>query len=159
MEENKKTTEANAATIVPQEKSETETRLATLEAEKAKLLEENANYKVAYLKEAKKNKEDADIEDQDDKMRRIAKETLAGTRLAEIAEEQDALLQKILKENSELRKANSNKPDIAASSAGSTETTAVKDTTISSDQLNAFKARGWNDKDIERYKKNLQRYR
>jgi len=157
-------TETNAAVIPPQETvkvavtEDLEAKVAALEAEKAKLIEEGANYRVAYLKEANKNKVSVTDEDEDDKIRRIAQETLNSSRLAEIAREQDALIKKALKENKELKLAQMNKTDIPVSTTASTETSAVvRDTLVTPDQIAAFKARGWSDKDIERYKRNLQK--
>jgi hypothetical protein len=87
-----KAIEANAPAIAPKEETKVkvsteidyEARNATLEAEKAKLIEESANYKLAYLKEKNRKKEDIDSgeEDDDSRMRRIANETLANSRLA-----------------------------------------------------------------------------
>ena len=99
MEEKVTATETNAPAIAPEEKviaptDDAEAKIAALEAEKAKLIEANANYKVAYLKEAKKN-ENLDESDEE-KMARIASRVLADSRLAEIAREQDTIIQKAL---------------------------------------------------------------
>jgi hypothetical protein len=135
-----------------------EAKNAALEQEKAKLIEESANYKVAYLKEKKKHSEPED-EDEDDKIRRIAQETLANSRIAEIAREQDAIIKKALKENKEMKLALNNKtPSVSAAVGTHSEAPPVRDTLVTPEQLEAFKKMGWSDKDIERYKKNLQRY-
>ncbi len=138
-----------------------EAKNVALEAEKAKLTEESANYKMAYLKEKSKHKATDDGEEtEDQRIRRITQETLADSRLAEIAQEQDAIIKKALKENKELKLAQLNKTNTPSAIIGShSESVAVKDTVITPEQLNAFKARGWSDKDIERYKKNLSRFR
>lgn len=149
-----KGTETIIETIPPQE--DAEAKVAALQAEKNKLIEESANYKMAYLKEKSKSKNDD--EDDEDKMRRIAQETLAGSRLAEINREQDAIIQKALKENKELKLAQMNKTVTSAATTTHSEGEKVKDTLVTSDQIAAFKAKGWSDKDIERYKKNLLRY-
>lgn len=166
MEEDKKTIDENEQPIVAAEKVEVlpdedlEAKNVALEAEKARLIEEAANYKVAYLKEKSKRKEeDPEGESDEERMRRIAQETLADSRLAEIAREQDAIIKKALRENKELKLAQLNKTDIPASIGTHNEGQQVKDTLVTSEQLAAFKAKGWTDKDIERYKKNLQRYR
>lgn len=149
-------TEADAPTIAPEDDSEA--RIAQLEAEKAKLTEEAANYKVAYLK-GQSRAEDTANEDDDERMRRIAQETVANSRIAEIAREQDAIIQKALKENKELKLAQLNKSKEPPAAMGThSEGTAVRDTLVTSEQLDAFKARGWSEKDIERYKKNLLKY-
>ena len=135
-----------------------EARFAQLEAEKAKAIEEAANYKLAFLKEKNKQPENFDSETDEDKMRRIAQETLANSKLAEIAREQDAIIQKALKENKELKLAQLNKTTTPPAAVGShNEAPPVQDTLVTPEQMAAFKARGWTDKDIERYKKNLGR--
>lgn len=151
-------------TIVPPiatekvEVEDLEAKNASLEAEKAKLIEESANYRVAYLKEKSKKVETFEGESDDDKIRRIASETLSNSRLADIAREQDAIIKKALKENKELKLAYANKTDIPASQGSHNESQPVRDTLVTQEQLAAFKARGWSDKDVERYKKNLNKY-
>lgn len=150
-----KATETVTETIAAPE--DLEAKVAALEAEKAVLLreaEKGANYRVAYLKENKKNKDEN--EDDEDKMRRIASEAVAGSRLAEIAREQDAIIKKALKENKELKLAQMNKVDIPVSTSTHTETsTVVRDTLVTPEQIASFKAMGWDDAKIARYKKNL----
>lgn len=147
----------NSETAVPQQ-SEAEAKITHLEAEKNRLIEESSNYKLAFLKEKSKNKGDSDEEDVEDKMRRIATETLTNSRLAEITREKDAIIAKALKENSELKLAQLNKTDVPASTTAHTEMEKVKDTLITPEQMVAFKAKGWTEKDIERYKKNYLKY-
>lgn len=159
MEEIKKpATETNTETIVTQEVNrvtveDLEAKNAALEAEKVKLEEEAANYKAAYFKEKGKSGDD----DEDERMKRIAKAALAESRLAEITREQDAIIKKALKENKELRLANANKTDIPASTTTHSEGQAVRDTIVTPDQMAHFKSMGKSDKWIENYKKNLQR--
>lgn len=164
-----KTTETNAQPIVTEETAKViavdsnedlEAKVTALEAEKARLIEEKSNYQVAYLKE-KKRKEDDDDEpiSGSDEMRRIAREELANSRLVEIAQQQDEIIKKALKENKELKLAHLNKTNTPLASIGThSESQPVKDTLVTPEQMSAFKARGWTDKDIERYKKNLQKY-
>jgi len=76
-----------------------EARIAELEKEKAKVLEEASNYKLAYLKEKNKHKDEPVDEDEDDRIRRIASETMANSRIAEIMREQDQIIKQALKEN------------------------------------------------------------
>lgn len=159
-----KATETNASAIAPKENEKVtvpiddlEAKNTALEAEKARLIEESANYKMAYLKEKNRKKEGVpNDEDDEEKMRRIAQETLANSRLAEIAREQDAIIKKALKENKELKLTQKNRP--AETPVGiHTEGQTVQDTSVTPEQLKAFKDRGWSDKDIERYKKNLKK--
>ncbi len=172
MNENKIATEANAPTIATEEtvkipavaEEDLEAKNVALEAEKSRLIEEAANYKLAYLKEKRKKEQFAEPEEdlgetQDEKMRRIANEALANSRIAEIAREQDLIIKKALKENKELKLAQMNRTNIPPASVGtSNESTPVTSTSITPEQMVAFKAKGWDDKTIERYKKNLQKY-
>ena len=154
-------TETGETSATPIINDDAETRIAALEAEKARLVEESSNWKVAALKYKSKAKE-APVEDEDDedKMRRIASETLANSRLVDIAREQDDIIKRALKENKELKLAQLNKTAATPSAAlGShSEGQGVKDTLVSPDQMAAFKSRGWTEKDIERYKNNLKKY-
>lgn len=158
LEEEKKKKEAEEAAAnaeTPEQK-----KIKELEAEKAKLIEEGSNYKVAYLKEKKKNGGIDPEETEDEKMRRIAREVAAENRINAIDSEKEALLQKTLRENKELKLAIQNKaPGSSTAGGGSSEQPEVKSTLVTEEQLAAFKARGWTDKDIERYKKNLLRYK
>ncbi len=139
-----------------------EARIAQLEEEKAQIARDRDNYRTGMLKakgkivESEFNDNDEDVTEE--KMRRIANETLANSRLADIAREQDLIIKKALKENKELKLAQLNKTNIPPASVGtSNEGISVTSTSITPEQMAAFKARGWNDKDIERFKKNLQK--
>lgn len=143
-----------------------ETRIAELEKEKAKIVEESANWKLAALKykNERKNPEffeekEEDKEPEEDKTRRLIREELANNKIAQIDTEKDSLLKKLAKENKELKLANLNKTPAVPSGLGTeNEGLPVKSTLITPEQSAAFKTRGWTDKDIERYKKNIQRY-
>ncbi len=64
----------------------------------------------------------------------------------------------ILKKQSELALALKNRAGLGASGTGaSTEGQTVADNILSADQLRDLKAKGWNDKKIERFKENLRR--
>lgn len=155
-EEERKRKEAEAAANAP---TPEQARIAELEKEKQEILVREANYKVAYLKEKKKNEGLEPIEETDDeRVRRIVREEQARDRVNAIDAETKALLEKTLKENKELRLAHQNKPTNHSTGAGgSTEQPIVVSTIVTPEQIAAFKARGWTDKDIERYKKNLQK--
>jgi len=156
MEENKQATEADAQKIATGEQikvtadEDLEQKVAQLEAEKTKLLEEKINYQAAYLKA-----KNAGDDDEDEHLRRIAREELGNSRIADIAREQDAIIKKALKENKELKLARMNKTDIPASTSVHSEGQAVRDTIITPDQMAQFKSMGKSDKWIENYKKNL----
>jgi len=168
MDETKTATETNAQTIVPEEvvttpttiDDDVEAKLATLEDAKNKALEEAANYKVAYLKEKSKKAENLDLDEtEDERIERILNEKLAKTKLAQIDLEKETLLKKLAKENKELKLAQMNKTTTPPAGFGThTEAPAVVSTSITPEQLVAFKARGWSDKDIENYKANLRKY-
>lgn len=135
---------------------EAEARILQLEAEKNKAIEEAANYKLAFLKAKNKNKEDLDEESEEDRISRIVSEKLTATKIAQIDVEKEELLKKLAKENKELKLAQLNKTNTPAAAIGAhSETTVVTDTLVTPEQITALKARGWTDKDIERYKKNF----
>lgn len=154
-EEEKKAAEALALATAQGEKTESEVKIEALEAEKAALIEREANYKLAYLKEKKKNEETVNLDESDEeKFRRIAREEMANERLTAIDKEKEELYQKTIRENKELKLAIQNKStNIPTGGGASTEQPVVTSTIITPEQLAAFKARGWTDKDIERYKR------
>ena len=143
--------------VIPPVVDDAEARIAALESEKAVILEREANYKAAYLKEVGKKKEVIDPdESEDDKIRRITREELAKTAVARIDTEKELLLKKLAKENKELKLALKNKTDIPASTITDTEGQKVKDTLITPDQEKYFKTvLKWSDKEITAYKKKL----
>lgn len=151
-----KATETDAQTIAPAATpapvvDDAETRYKALE-------EEKENYRKAYLISESKRKAGEDSEPEgDEKMEAVARKVLADSRLAEIAREQQTIIDKTLKENRELKLAQLNRKEPAAAMGSSSESIPVKDTLLTTDQAGALKAKGWTDKDIERYKKNLQR--
>ncbi len=149
-------TETDVQPIAAEEKIEVETEEARYQA----LEIEKDNYRQAYLKEVEKNKnaKNEGIEiDEDEKMYRVAQRALSESRLAEIAREQDTIIKKALKENKELKLAQLNKKEPSAGMGTHSEGTAVKDTLVTPEQMAVFKAKGWDDKKIERYKQNLVR--
>ena len=151
--DNDKATETVAQTIAPAE--DLETKVTTLEAEKAQLLTEKDNYRKAYLKAV----ENGGNEQEEDKIRRVTREEIANSRLSEINREQQEVIAKALKENKELKLAQLSKNNTPPAAIGAhSEGVPVTDTLVTPEQMAAFKAKGWTDKDIERYKKNLQRY-
>lgn len=151
----------NSGVEVP---NELEAKLAQIEAEKNKALEEAANYKIAYLKEKKKAREEDAYVDQEesdaDRVARLVREEVARQKVVQLDQEKEQLLKIALKENKELKLAhlNGSVRTPPAAVGGHSEGAPVRDTKVTPEQLDAFKARGWSDKDIERYKKNLSRY-
>lgn len=149
-------TEVIAVTIPPQD--DAEAKIAALEAEKNAIAEREANYKAAYLKEKAKNKEYVpEDETEDERVRRITREELANSRLAQIDTEKEALLHKTLKENKELKLAQLSRIGASAAVGTHTESQAVTSTILTPDQRAYFKSLGKDDKWIERYIRNLQK--
>ncbi len=163
MEKNKATetnaqpiaTEENKVVVTPSAEDDLEARNKALETEKSKLEAERDNYKFAYLKGKDKKGENLEDESDEDRYRRIVREELADSRLADIAREQDAIIQKALRENKELKLANANKGGTTSSVGTHTEPQKVNDTIITPEQMAAFRSQGRSDKWIESYKKNL----
>ena len=137
-----------------------EARIAQLEADKAKLITENANYKLGILKaKGKKQDEDFEEETEEERIARIVQEKLTQTKISQIDSEKEELLKKLAKENKELKLAQLNKTNTPPASIGThSEAPGVQDTLVTPEQLAAFKKMGWDDKDIERYKANLRKY-
>jgi len=164
MDKEKKGTEVTPP-VIPTEGKEiapsedAEAKVAALEAEKATILEREANYKAAYLKEKAKNREPDLDETDEEKFRRIAREEMAEANISKIDTEKEVLLKKLAKENKELKLAQLNRTDIPASTTTHTEGQGVKDTIISPEQMASFKAMGKDDKWIANYKKNLLKNR
>ncbi len=143
------------------EKTVTTPTVAEIDVEaKIKALEvERDNYKQGLLKEKAKNKaEDRVVNDEseEDRIARIVQEKLSETHIARIDSEKQALVEKALKENKELKLALANKTTTPSAAMGShNESTPVKDTLVTPEQMAYFKSKNWSDKDIERYKKNV----
>ena len=173
-EQNKDTkvsaTEANVQPIaaeevkVPAVEVDYEEKVKALEDEKAKLIKDasnQVNYKEAYLKLKKKKgiENEEELVDDDERLREIAREEMRNSRLAEITREQDLIIKKALQENKELKLANLNKSTATppAGTAVHSESKPVQSTSITPDQMAYFKSKGWSDKEIERYKQNLQK--
>lgn len=129
-----------------------EARIAALEIERN-------NYKMALLKEkGKKKPEVFEDETEDDKIQRIVDERIAASKIAQIDAEKESIYQKALKENKELKLAQLNKTTTPPAAMGThSESIAVTDTMVTPEQMAVLKLKGWTDKDIERYKKNLQK--
>lgn len=167
MNKETKATETNASTIASKEGTpvvvptdiDYEARIAELEAEKAKLVDSSANYKLAYLKESNKNKSSSksfEDETEEERLARLVDERISESRLVEINRQQDELVKRSLKENKELRQALLNRSAGIPTSVGShTEGKTVSDTVVTPEQEATFRKAGWDDKKIERYKKNL----
>lgn len=153
-QEEVKKKEAEEAAKAP---TEAEAKILALEAEKNAILERETNYKLAYLKEKKKNEQLDPNETDEERIRRITREELAAERITAIDSEKEELLKKTLKENKELKLAFQNKIPDKPSGGSHSENIEVTSTILTPEQITALKARGWSDKDIERYKKNYRK--
>ncbi len=146
-------TQAEVVTVV-----DYEAQLVALKEENAKIVTERDNYKIGMLKEKAKSKGEDFEEEEDERMERIAKKALADSRLAEIAREQDLIIRAALKENKELKLARLNKNETTTVKGSSTESTPVRDTLVTPEQMRHFtEVLKWDAGKIERYKKNLQK--
>lgn len=151
-------TETNTATIASQggqaSPDDAEARLTKLETEKE-------NYRQAYLKEVDKNKkarEEGTMTEEEEKMANVARKVLTDMQVTGIDREKEALLEKTLKENKELKLAHLNKNGPPAAMGTHSETVAVMDGTISPEQMAYFKnTLKWDDKTIASYKANLRK--
>ncbi len=165
MNEKDKTVEANGSpavennTVTPTEaKGEAELYIAQLEDQRNKAIEEAANYKLGMLKAKGKATGDYDDETEDERIARIVSEKLAETKIAQIDQAKEDYYKKLARENAELKLASLNKTNIPPAAMGThSESVGVTDTLVTPEQIAAFKARGWTDKDIEKYKRNYQR--
>lgn len=142
-----------------------EAELAKKDAEIARIAGEKENYRKGLLKAKGKLPDDDDNssnydEDIDAKIDRKVQERLLATQEAKVLAEKEALVVNLAKKNKELTLALRNREQISTSSGqGSNQEKAESkpDTVLSSDQLNSLRAKGWDDKKIEEYKKNLVR--
>ncbi len=147
-------TQTEVTTVV-----DNEAIIAALEAEKAKLTTERDNYKIGMLKEKAKSKGEVfEEEEGDERLRRIAREELINSDIARITREQDTIIKAALKENKELKLARLNKNETTTVKGSSTESTPVRDTLVTQEQMRHFtEVLKWDANKIERYKKNIQK--
>ena len=172
MQNDTKTVETKVETAVTQPQAEAavtasevdyEALLAQKDAELAQVRTEKDNYKKGLLKAKGKLPEEdqtdtGNPEELDALIERKVQERFLSTKEAQIQAEKDTALKAVLKRNKELEVALKNRGQITTTSGqGSNEDRPeVKvDKVLSSDQINALKAKGWDDKKIEAFKKNL----
>ncbi len=131
--------------------------LARKDAEILKTRVERDNYKQGLLK-AKGKIAGGEEVDNIDLMRQIAKEEALSAMEERLVADKDAIITKALKENSELKLALKNKGGTPPASIGThSEGIPVQDGQVTSEQIAALKAKGWDDKKIDAYKKNLRK--
>lgn len=139
-----------------------EAELAKKDAELAKTRQERENYRKGMLKAKGKIPDEDDNssndEDLDAKIDRKVQERLLETSEARIQADKDALIQSMAKRNRELTIAIRNRGQISdGTGQGSNQDKAPgrTDNTLSNDQIASLKSKGWSDKKIEEFKRNL----
>ncbi len=168
-------TETKVETIATQPKMETtstqqsqevdyEAELAKVNATLEQTKVEKENYRKAYLKNAGGNPPEEDdnssngTEDIDSKVKRLVSEQLLATKEAEAQADKDRIISNMAKKLKETTLALKNRGQITTTSGqGSNEEKAEGkvDNVLANDQISALKAKGWSDKKIETFKKNL----
>lgn len=161
------TAPAQTETVATQTATEVdyETLLAQKDAEIAQVRTEKDNYKKGLLK-AKGKLPDEDYsddnthEDMETIIDRKVQEKFLSTREAQLQAEKDNALKALLKRTKELELALRNRGQITSTSAqgSNQDKPEVKtDNYFSNEQINALKAKGYDDKKIEQIKKNMIR--
>jgi hypothetical protein len=138
--------------------------LADKDAELASLAKDRDNYKKGLLiAKGKLPAEDPVIPEQPDVATLVQEEVqkaLFSTREAQLRAEKDALLQKALNENKELKTALANKTGISTTPSGTSSDSAVTTTQyFSNEQIAELKARGLTDEMIKKAAVNMQNKR
>lgn len=161
MEDTTKVVETVTETATTQQEVNYEALLAAKDAELAKVAEEKENYRKGMLKAKGKLPEESSDNDTPENLEEIidrkVQEKFLTTREAQIQAEKDDIQKKSLARIKELELALKNRGQITSTSAGGSnqDKPEVKtDTYLSNEQLNALKAKGWDDKKIEDFKKN-----
>jgi hypothetical protein len=141
-------------------KKDLEEEYNKLIAENAKLSKERDNYKKGMLLAKGKiveNDEEHTSLPLEEQIEKIVQEKLLATQEAQNLMKQKELVERALKENKELKLALANRKQVDNSSVGtgSSEPIPVKDNFLSPAQINDLKSKGWDDKKIELFRKNL----
>ncbi len=165
------TVETKVETAVTQPESVTQTtnevdyeaELAKKDAEIAKIAQEKENYRRGMLKAKGKLPDEDDNssndEDLDAKIDRKVQEKYLATREAQVIAEKDALILASAKKLKELTLALKNRNQVSSSSGQGSNQDRQEvrtDSTLSEDQINSLRSKGWDDKKIEQFKKNLK---
>lgn len=140
-----------------------EAELTKKDAELAKVRAEKENYRRGMLKAKGKLPDEDDIssndEDIDAKIDRKVEEKYLATREAQVLAEKDALVIASAKKIKELSLALKNRSQVSSSTGQGSNQDRPEvrtDSTLSEDQLSSLRAKGWDDKKIELFKKNLK---
>ncbi len=165
MNDENKGVEEVTETAPAQQEVDYEAVLASKDAELAKVREEKENYRKGLLKAKGKLPEEHQMdsgepEELDALIDRKVSERMLSTKEAQLQAEKDQALKAVLKRNKELETALKNRGQITSSSGeGSNQEKpeGKKDNYFSNDQLNALRAKGYDDKKIEELKKNMSK--
>src|SRR6185312_1145563 len=139
-----------------------EAELAKKDAEISQIKKEKENYRKGMLKAKGKIPDEDDNssnvdEDIDSKVKRLVQEQLLVTKEAQAIADKENLVKDLARKNKELTLALKNRGQVTSTSAqgSNNDKPEVKtDKVLSNDQLSALKAKGWDDKKIEEFKKN-----
>jgi hypothetical protein len=139
--------------------------IADKDAELAQVRTERENYRKGMLKAKGKLPEEEELdsstpEGMESLVDRKVQEKFLSTKEAQLQSEKDAALKAVLKRNKELEVALRNRGQITSvSGQGSNQEKPEGkiDNYLSNEQVNALKAKGWDDKKIEAFKKNAQK--
>ena len=118
--------------------------LLKTQEELKKVSSERDNYRTG-LKIAKGKASDEELEDDEQKFRRIAREEALAVKQSELSDKERDIIQNLVKENRELKTANRARAGITSTSAGgSTKDVTVSDNSPLSEEFKAnLKARNW----------------
>ena len=144
---------------------DSETLLAQKDAEIAKITEERENYRKGMLKAKGKLPEESELDDSAPEgmealIDRKVQEKFLSTKEAQLQAEKDALIKATMKRNKELELALKNRGQITSTSGQGSNQDRPEgkvDNILSNDQINSLKAKGWDDKKIESFKKNMSK--
>lgn len=167
-----KTIEAKSEPIVAQQEKaiapqtniaevDYEKLLADKEAEIKQTRIEKENYRKGMLKANGKLPDDVDdapSKNWREEARQIAREEFLVTQEGKLQAEKDSLINEALRQNKELQTALKNRGQMGSGTASGSNQDRFEskvDTVLSNDQLNALRAKGWDEKKIEAFKKNL----
>lgn len=146
------------AKAAAKEPSEFEKQLAEKDDKIKKLTEDRDNYRRGLIAKKGKNDKGEDIElTVDEKIAAGIEEALLNSSIARESAEKDEIIKKALDRNKELETTIKNRSQITTTEhGGSNEQRLIpKDAVLSEDKIKELKARGWDDKKIELFKKNL----
>lgn len=140
-----------------------EAELAKANDKIVKLGQEKENYRKGMLKAKGKLPDEDDNssndgEDIDSKVKRIVQEQLLDTKEAQALADRDNLVKDLAKRNKELTLALKNRGQVTSTSGQGSNQDRPEgkiDNVLSNEQLTSLKAKGWDEKKIEEFKKNL----